>query len=281
MDSKFLSPSDFISGTCAGIASVSVCAPLDTARTRLQVQGLYNPQYRGLLSAVYTIYRTEGTRALYQGLNASIIAAPFTWSIYFPLYNGLRSYFNTKIDSKLLSNIYGASIAGLTATIVSNPLWLVRARMQVNPAQYQSVLLSLKNIVQNEGFLAFFQGCNASIFGIIHVTVQFPLYEYIKGQFCQDELSPTAIEMLYCTSIPKIMASLFSYPHEVMRSRLYLHNKKEEKRFQGLWSLIKYTAQAEGLKGFYAGFFGNLVRILPSTFITLYTYEKVACLFKA
>lgn len=78
MDSKFLNPSDFLSGTCAGIAGVIICAPLDTARTRIQVQGLSNPKYKGILTALHTIYKQEGTRGLYQGLNASLIASPFT-----------------------------------------------------------------------------------------------------------------------------------------------------------------------------------------------------------
>ena len=67
---------DFISGMCAGISNVLVCAPLDTARTRLQVQGLYTPKYSGIVQALSTIYKSEGVRGLYQGISVSLIAYP-------------------------------------------------------------------------------------------------------------------------------------------------------------------------------------------------------------
>lgn len=106
--------------------------------------------------------------------------------------------------------------------------------MQVDATQYRFVYTSIKTIYKNEGFKAFFQGFNASLFGMIHVTIQFPLYELGKQKICIDESRPTGAELLYCSSVPKILASLFSYPHEVMRSRLYLQNKKKETRFIGL-----------------------------------------------
>ena len=43
---------DFLAGLCAGVGNVLVCAPLDTARTRLQVQGLYTPRYSGIIQTL-------------------------------------------------------------------------------------------------------------------------------------------------------------------------------------------------------------------------------------
>lgn len=112
---------DFVSGVCAGVANVLICAPLDTARTCLQVQNLYDKKYTGIYSALSQIYRNEGFLSLYKGISASLVAYPMSWSIYFALYNSIRSFANSKLNNDLLSNVTGASLAGLVGSILTNP----------------------------------------------------------------------------------------------------------------------------------------------------------------
>ncbi|CAG9335521.1 unnamed protein product [Blepharisma stoltei] len=278
MESKTSALVDFASGVCAGVANVIVCAPLDTARTRLQTQNIYEKKYNGIISALSKTYREEGLKSLYQGLNASIIAYPSSWSIYFMLYNRIRSYFGDLFHNDTLGNVAGASIAGLTGSIITNPLWLIRARMQVQSghSKYTSVADSLRLIIKEEGFFALFNGCKASMLGTIHVVVQFPLYELTKKLIKREYEPPHILEMILCTIFPKFVASLCSYPHEVLRARLFMSQKDTDQMFTGLWSLMKYTWQNEGIKGFYSGFSVNLLRVMPSTFVTLYTYEHVS-----
>lgn len=45
--------------------------------------------------------------------------------------------------------------------------------------------------------------------------------------------------------------------------------------------MTKYIVNNEGTKGLYAGFYTNMLRTLPATFITLYVYEKVVFYLKA
>ena len=115
---------------------------------------------------------------------------------------------------------------------------------------------------------------SASLLGIIHVAIYFPLYEICKEKFYYQK-QPSLIEVMFCSWLPKIVASGFSYPHEVMRARLFIYDKSFDKRFNGLFGLAKYTFSNEGFRGFYGGFCANLCRIPPSTFVTIYTYEKV------
>ena len=146
--------------------------------------------------------------------------------------------------------------------------------MQAQYSQNTTGWKLAKEIISKEGFLSLYRGFTASVFGISHVAVYFPLYDMCKDRFAHDK-EPQLLQVLSCSLIPKIIASAVSYPHEVMRSRLFTHDKSYDKRFNGLHGLILYTYKTEGIKGFYGGFIANLWRILPSTIITLYTYEKV------
>ena len=213
-------------------------------------------------------------KGLYIGSSISMIAYPINWSFYFYFYECIKFKLQDKVQSKYLNNFISASVSGVISTFVTNPLWLIRVRMQVQQTNKSSGYSIMKDIVKNEGFFALYRGISTSIFSVIHVAVYFPLYEYMKDLVLQDHI-PTFFGILLSSWIPKIIASGLSYPYELLRARLYIHNHEIDKRFKGLRGLVKFTYLTEGFKGFYGGFFANLLRILPANFITLYTYEEV------
>lgn len=279
MDSKE-SRIHFVSGIVAGISNALVCAPLDTSRTRFQIQGLYNEKkYSGIIQALFQIYKKEGFKGLYQGSSISVIAYPTSWSFYFYFYEKSKKNLGKKIESKTLNNLISASFAGVISSIITNPLWLIRVRMQ---AQYPNVKSSfdiLREMVNNEGFFTLYRGITSNILSVVHVAIYFPLYEYLKENVIGNN-NPTIWGIIISSWIPKLIASFFSYPYEVLRARLYMHDKVHETRFTGFTGLIRHTYLTEGFKGFYGGFFANLLRILPSTFVTFYTYENIKILAK-
>jgi solute carrier family 25 (mitochondrial folate transporter), member 32 len=268
-----------IAGSVAGVTNVILCAPLDLARTRQQLQGLHCIKYRGIAGSLSLILKEEGVKGWFQGLRVSLIACPLNWAIYFPIYNHVRNSSRTYYGD-IYSSMIGAASAGLISAFISNPLWLLRVRMQGQDMfadhKYNTIFSSLRRIVREEGVKSLFQGYSASILGLIHVIVQFPLYEIVKQAMLDPNQPPSLLQMLVCSTLPKIFASLVSYPHELLRARLFYQNKSQDKRFSSLRELVALSYRREGFRGFYAGFVTNLVRILPSSFVTLYTYERVA-----
>ena len=90
---------------------------------------------------------------------------------------------------------------------------------------------NLKHIVNKEGFFALYKGLSASYMGVIHPLVFFPLYE--KGKIHMlTNFEPEGTEKLsaknifVCSTISKTIASLASYPHEVLRARLHFEREK-------------------------------------------------------
>jgi solute carrier family 25 folate transporter 32 len=132
----------------------------------------------------------------------------------------------------------------------------------------------------------------ANLLGLSHVAIQFPLYEQLKVQLRgphKPHESPT--DLLLASSLSKMMASLVSYPHEVIRSRMMdsreVRHHQPSPQHPPLPTAVTTTTvttttftgtcrsiyQAEGVRGFYAGLPISLVRVIPNTCVTFVTYE--------
>ena len=136
--------SPFISYFCGGLlAEVVSCVafvPTDVIKERMQVQGLAKPNlpgidhYRNSYDALIKILNQEGLRGLYKGYGASIISfGPFS-AIYFAAYESLKNTVSVVGDGKNLSfmqNLFCSSSAGAFASWITNPLDLVKLRLQI------------------------------------------------------------------------------------------------------------------------------------------------------
>jgi solute carrier family 25 folate transporter 32 len=86
-----------------------------------------------------------------------------------------------------------AGISGLFCNVVTNPFWVVRTRMQAEifrsaaeehyERMYRGIFHSILKIGREEGARALFSGLTASILGISHALIYFPLYEHWKMFF--------------------------------------------------------------------------------------------------
>lgn len=136
----------------------------------------------------------------------------------------------------------------------------------------------------HEGMAGFYKGLLPSLLGVFHVIVQFPLYEYFKSLACtclshpakhhdSDYLPPSSI--LLCSGGSKMLASIATYPHEVLRTRLQMIPQTGHARYTGLFQSISVIFQREGIRGFYKGMGVNLIRTVPNSGLTLLTYEVI------
>ena len=280
--SLFLSPS-FYAGFLSGLPTAVLCAPFDTIRVRMQVETFCEEKLKGsgLRSIVRNTIAEEGLRGLYTGFSVTLVAMPIQLSVYFAAYESSKQFFRAFGDFR--ASVLAAVAAGSLSNVITNPLWLIRTRMMTqrlhNTTKYQSLWQSLRVILREEGVGALFQGVSASQLGLVHVVVQFPLYEWMKKHTARDQ-QPTFWEMMYLSAVPKLIASAVSYPLEVLRSRLADANKTKEHSYNNLRELVKVSWRLEGLRGFYAGFWVNSLRILPATYATLWTYESAMHFFR-
>jgi len=189
---------------------------------------------------------------MYRGYSVSIFCIPVFNTMYFPLYEYTKTELQTKFGFKegdIALYAIGAGLAGTGCNILTNPLWMVRVRMQseifnnASPEAFNkkyghgvfSLFKVMKQITEKEGFFSLWRGVRASLIGIIHPLVFFPMYERMKLHFLANyepegskKLSSKYVAV--CSITSKFTASLLSYPHEVLRSRIQydnLHTKEK------------------------------------------------------
>ena len=117
---------------------------------------------------------------------------------------------------------------------------------------------------------------SANLMGLSHVAVQFPTYEFLK-QYARDRRNDgapeTALELLGASGMAKMCASLLSYPHEVLRSRMMDSRSNIAPTLTGM---VRQIWREEGFGGFYRGLPVTMIRVIPNCCITFITYEYLA-----
>ncbi|KAI9303406.1 mitochondrial carrier domain-containing protein [Cunninghamella echinulata] len=273
-----------IAGAGAGVASSIVVVPLDVVKTRLQNQGKGKPGvllYHGTTGTLSRIWKEEGIRGLYRGLGPTIFGYLPTWAIYFTAYDYCKAQWAKDLGMnghEWLLHILSAMTAGAASTSLTNPLWVIKTRFMTQndktPYKYDNTLHAFKTIAREEGIRGFYKGLGSSLIGVSHVAVQFPLYEKLKSFFAQTDAASGNTGILLASSLSKMAASTATYPHEVIRTRLQNQTVKPFK-YKGIIDAFKIILKEEGYRGFYKGMPTNLLRTVPSSALTILTYEVI------
>lgn len=282
-----------ISGSIAGLVAGAAVCPLDVAKTRLQAQGGFrsfarsaNPEskvglkYSGVVGTLRTIWLEEGIRGLYRGLGPIVIGYIPTWTIYFTLYEKTKRKLGTFDISSTLQHVASAVTAGGCSTVATNPIWVIKTRLmsqsKTTQWQYMSTLDAVRSMLRNEGIMVFYSGLGPALLGLTHVAIQFPLYERFKMALNVDSAGTvgSGAGIMIASAASKVLASSITYPHEVIRTRNQIQVVGSgSPKYRGIISTARVILREEGWRAFYAGLGTNMIRAVPSSVVTLATYE--------
>ena len=146
--------SQFFAGFVAAGVSCLALQPIDVLRTRMQA-GQY--QGRSSVHAMKTLFSKEGVRGLWRGIGPSLAGVAPTRAVHFQVYGWAKAL--EVCPSPALTHLCSAGFAGCVAATVSNPIWVVKTRMQVQPLDvsssavrpYRSSLDCLLRVFREEG----------------------------------------------------------------------------------------------------------------------------------
>lgn len=92
------------------------------------------------MDAIRSIVREEGWRALYAGITPALIGSGVAWGIYFFAYNTAKDRYKRltgQTNVGPLLHLASAAEAGSLVCFVTNPIWVVKTRLQLQRTQLQ------------------------------------------------------------------------------------------------------------------------------------------------
>jgi solute carrier family 25 protein 33/36 len=193
-------------------------------------------------------------------------------------------------------HLSAAAIAGIATGTATNPIWLVKTRLQLDKSnaesgkgrQYQNSWDCVRQTVRNEGIRGLYKGLSASYLGVTESSLQWVMYEQMKMFLARREAVRLSdphhvvsfwddVELwggqIVSAGMAKLIAAAATYPHEVVRTRLRqaptvpVGGGQVQLKYTGLVQCFKTVWKEEGMLGLYGGLTPHLLRVVPSAAI--------------
>jgi len=239
------------------------------------------------------IYVHESPHALFKGLGATLVGVIPARSINFFAYgNGkqiIANNFNHGVENSYV-HLAAAAVAGICTGTATNPIWVVKTRLQLaveaagprkSLAHAQTLgggLRMIKQIFREDGIRGFYKGLSASYLGVTEGTIQWVLYERLKRLTASAEDHGSIghwFSLLGSAGTAKCIASLITYPHEVLRTRLRQPMVNGVPKYTGLLQTLRLVIKEEGARSLYGGLSAHLMRVVPNAAVMFWIYESV------
>lgn len=184
---KFLA-GNILSGSWAGITSVSLLYPLDVIRTRLGVdvgKDKAHRQFNNSIDVVVKLVKSDGIHGIYRGIGISLVLTTFYRGTYFGLFDTGKAWL---FPEGRKSNFALIWLFTLCTTTVGNswfyPLDTIRRRLMMQSGRsdvfYEGTIDWIKKIYRTEGGRAFFKGVIPNVMKGIGGSLVLTLNEKIK-----------------------------------------------------------------------------------------------------
>ena len=302
------------------MSSAILTSPLEVLKTRLQsnfyqsqivatrnARGIPPPSalslprtallhFRETFQLLFSIHRVEGWRALFKGLGPNLTGVVPARAINFYSYgNGKRiisQNFNHGQDAAWV-NFCAAANAGIITGTITNPIWVVKTRLQLDKnhaektgtlsnRQYSNSFDCVRQMIRTEGIRGLYRGLTASYLGVAESTLQWVLYERMKLYLIrrEEKLIASGKAPTYWDSsvswggrvmgagAAKFCAAVVTYPHEVLRTRLRQAPQKDGRmKYTGIVQCFTTIWREEGIASLYGGLTPHMLRVVPSAAI--------------
>ncbi|AHY76127.1 AQG_2a_G0032560.mRNA.1.CDS.1 [Saccharomyces cerevisiae] len=167
------------SGAASGIIGAVIGSPLFLVKTRLQSYSEFikigeQTHYTGVWNGLVTIFKTEGVKGLFRGIDAAILRTGAGSSVQLPIYNTAK---NILVKNDLMKDgpalhLTASTISGLGVAVVMNPWDVILTRIYNQKGDlYKGPIDCLVKTVRIEGVTALYKGFAAQVFRIAPHTI--------------------------------------------------------------------------------------------------------------
>ncbi|KAL0033044.1 hypothetical protein WJX77_012276 [Trebouxia sp. C0004] len=260
-----------LAGAFAGALSKTTIAPIETIR--MQVMGNKGT----IMESIARTWGRKGVLGFFSGNSADILRVMPSKAIELAAFDAYKKMLSHEGDNgklmrpgPLLTGLAGAA-AGATSTVGLYPLETLRTRLAMG--DYDNMLHAVRLITAEEGFMAFYQGIQASLIGILpYAAIRLGVYDGLKWshrKYSKQEQIPPLPTMVY-GAIAGLISASATFPVEVVRRRMMVGTAKG-----GTWAALTSIAQQEGWRSLYKGIGLTWAKQAPQYAVTFLAYDKL------
>jgi len=292
----------FLLSSVAGGFGIFTVYPLDLIKTRMMNQrapSVNNKRlYQTSLDCLQKVLRYEGFPGLYRGLLPPLLAAGPEKFVKFTLNDMLRAVlsndeYGSSSSTQWFTEIVSGGCAGACQLLVTNPLEIVKIRMQMQ-GETQKIFqdkgfrvprglglhpMTFTEIFNGLGTKGLYKGAAACLMRDIPFgAIYFPAYAACMDYFVNREGSKGASSsnILLSGTLAAIPASLLTNPMDLVKTRLQVAYRPGEEVYAGIGDCFRRVHEKEGIAAFFKGSFPRVARIAPQFGLSLFAYEKLS-----
>ncbi|CAG9567618.1 unnamed protein product [Danaus chrysippus] len=292
----------FVYGGLASIVAEFGTFPIDTTKTRLQIQGQKTDprhvelRYTGMVDCFVKTSQQEGVKALYCGIWPAVLRQATYGTIKFGTYYSLKKWFANRRGGgggdggggggeSVTTDTLCAALAGGLSSAIANPTDVLKVRMQVGDEKRHLVRCFME-MYRVEGVRGLWRGVGpTSQRAALIAAVELPVYDGCKRRLTP-ALGDSPLNHLASSALASLGSAVASTPLDVIRTRLMNQRKvknassnSQVKIYKGTVDCLVQTIRNEGFLALYKGFVPTWLRMGPWNIIFFVTYEQLKIMY--
>lgn len=284
----------FALGSLAGAFGAFMVYPIDLVKTRMQNQRsarVGQLLYKNSWDCFTKVIRNEGFLGLYSGVLPQLVGVAPEKAIKLTVNDLVRGNF-TKDDNsiKLQWEILAGGSAGACQVVFTNPLEIVKIRLQVQGEALKAVSKNGEQapakrsamwIVRHLGLIGLYKGASACLLRDVPFSaIYFPTYNHLKRDYFGESQTKKlgVLQLLTAGAIAGMPAAYLTTPCDVIKTRLQVEARKGDTAYTSLRHCAQTVWKEEGFRAFFKGGPARILRSSPQFGFTLAGYEVLQTL---
>lgn len=264
----------FVAGAVAGAAAKTITAPLDRVKLMMQTHGSSATKASAqkgplIFEAFVKIFKEEGAIGYWKGNTPQVLRIiPYSAVQLFAYESYKKAFQGEAAELSVPARLAAGACAGMTSTLVTYPMDVLRLRLAVDPLATSLPKVALQ-MAREEGLASFYRGLGPSLLGIApYIAINFCVFDLIKKAMPEDFRRRPIASALTAVAAATV-ATVTCYPLDTVRRQLQMKSTP----FTSVLDAFPGIIERDGISGLYRGFVANALKNLPNSSIRLTTYD--------
>ncbi|ETW08617.1 hypothetical protein H310_01158 [Aphanomyces invadans] len=255
-------------GGLAGIFGVSVTFPIDIVKTNLQS----STTFTGPIHCFRTLLARDGVRGLFHGLPPTLVGVIPEKAIKLAVNDFLREILDTDGSGvlPLYKQVIAGGGAGMCQVAATNPLEIVKIRMQTQNRLPAAERMTAIQVVQDLGLRGLYKGTASCLLrDIPYAIIFFPMYSTIRDLGTDKDGHISMPSVVLAGSVAGATAAALVTPADVIKTKQQMRGAT----YKGTIDCFQQVFAEGGVAALFKGAGPRMMVQAPLFGITLLAFE--------